>query len=119
MSEDIVIALHDRAARAVGRFQLLQDAASIIALVPPALLRVHSSDMLEKGFAILEFLAVAALGVTTVKELRDKDHDVTGVAWANIVIGIILIIENTLRVHEGQHKIFSPTLFTGITSIIL
>jgi hypothetical protein len=119
MSEEIVIHLHDRAARMAGRIQLMQDVASVIALVPPALVRVHSTDILEKGFAILEFLAVAVLGATTVKELRDREHDVAGVAWANIVIGIILIIENTLRVHEGQHKVFSPTLLTGISSIVL
>lgn len=119
MSEELVIPLRDRKVRLVGKVQLLQDVASALALLPSALRRSHSSDVTELVFAGLEFLAVCTLIGLTIKELKENDDDIRGVSWTNIIIGVLLIIENTLRVHEGQHKVFSPTLLTGVSSLVI
>lgn len=54
----------------------------------------------------------------TIRELRNRDDITPGISWVNIIIGVVLISESVLQTRAG-HKWFTPTLLTGIVSIML
>lgn len=118
MSNEVTINLNDKRVRMLGRLQVLQDAWCAFALVPAGLARIHSADLLERSLAVVELLAVTALVLVTVRELRGGDDDVSEVSWTNFAVGAVLIVESALQTHEHGHW-FRPTLLTGVASIIL
>jgi hypothetical protein len=118
LSNDIEVRLSDKRLRAFERFQIIQDVASVAALVPAAIARSHATDPLMRGLAWVEFAAVAVLVVATIQELRDGDDDITGISWTNIIVGALIITESLVQTHEGA-KLGRPALLAGISSVVL
>lgn len=118
MNNVVEIPLSDKRIRVAERMQILQDVASTAALVPAGLLRMHSTDPSLRALACAELAAVVVLVVMTIRELRDRDDDVTGVSWANLIIGALLVAESLIQTSEGA-KLIRPALVTGVTSIFL
>jgi hypothetical protein len=118
LSNDIELRLADKRLRAFERFQVIQDVASVAALIPAAIARVTATDPYMRALAYVEFLAVAVLVVATIRELRDADDDITGISWTNIIVGALLMTESLVQTREGS-KFVRPALITGVSSVVL
>jgi hypothetical protein len=117
LSNDIELRLADKRLRAFERFQVIQDVASVAALIPAAIARVTATDPYMRALAYVEFLAVAVLVVATIRELRDADDDITGISWTNIIVGALLMTESLVQTREGS-KFVRPALITGVSSVV-
>jgi hypothetical protein len=118
LSNDVELRLADKRLRAFERFQVIQDVASVAALIPAAIARVTATDPYMRALAYVEFLAVAVLVVATIRELRDADDDITGISWTNIIVGALLMTESLVQTREGS-KFVRPALITGVSSVVL
>jgi hypothetical protein len=118
LSNDVELRLADKRLRAFERFQVIQDVASVAALIPAAIARVTATDPYMRALAYVEVLAVAVLVVATIRELRDADDDITGISWTNIIVGALLMTESLVQTREGS-KFVRPALITGVSSVVL
>lgn len=114
----VEVVLEDRMVDVARRLQVIQDALSLVVLVPAAWARVRGGHALVLGLAVLEILAIALAMMSMVRQLLGRSREGTGIEWLNAFLALVLLLEYASR-RSGGGKAIDPALLAGLMALAL
>ena len=100
------------------RLQVIQDALSLVVLVPAAWARIRGGHALLLGLAVLEMAAIALALLSMIRQLLGRSHEGKEIEWLNAILALVLLLEYGSR-RAGGGKAIDPALLAGLLALAL